>query len=194
MTKIFVPVFGESVDELKKNIQEAFQHTKYLEFRADLSRKILKEGISFRSLFPAEAIVLFTNRSEEEIECSEFDLINTDIENISEISSQNTMLSYHQYGEFSRSKLKQVIEEMKLHNAKYYKLSVEQETLDDLLSLAKLTKDLPTEKWFLMGMGRMGKVARLLSATLGFGTFASSREHVIASGQIDVAILKQLLE
>lgn len=200
---IFVPVFGKTKHDLTTMITQVSHHTNAFELRADLCGDFMFQSPSLRSLFPKNAIVLFTYRPEsnpQQIDphiTHEYELINTDIEDINHHNTYDptkSVLAYHQFEPFDVTTIDTIISELTQYPAAYYKIALMLETPEDLKAFFEKTKALPHTQWILMGMGKMGKISRALFASLGFSTFACLPGQSVAPGQIEIDILNKILE
>ena len=221
MEKVFVSVFGKTKKELLAMIEISRDFTNNFELRFDLCGDWKFTEKNLRDLFPPNARVIFTDREnssppDEDNFFAGFELIDFDLKNLSpdlaydkllSKSGLDFLISAHLFDKFSREKtvstIKQIQDELPLlagegggevvANLPKYKLAVNLDTWQDLEEFIKLSKNLDQEKWILAGMGEFGKISRGILAKNGFYTFASVKNHEVASGQIDLETLKNLL-
>ena len=196
MKKVFVTVFGKTKKELLEMIKISRDFTKNFELRFDLCGSWKFDEKNLRALFPQKSQVIFTNRGDENFAgFANFELIDSDLDQTSpKLTADKTLLSCHLFGEFSREKTAQTIEKLQKNPAKFYKLAVNLENFDDLCEFYNLSKNLDQKKWILAGMGDMGKISRGIFAKEGFWTFAGIKNKEVATGQIDLETLYNLIK
>jgi 3-phosphoshikimate 1-carboxyvinyltransferase len=202
---LFVAVFGKTKQELITLIQKTAQSTNTFELRTDLCGAfILDPKIQIKDLFPTNTTVLLTHRPSTQQEshaqikqlADQCQLINLDLEDANkntQINPQKTVLAHHRFNAFSKKEITQTIDQLQQFPAAYYKMAIYLETHQDLLDFMHLIKELPKHKWILMGMGPMGKISRIICASMGFATFACIPGKSVAPGQIEIDTLQKIL-
>lgn len=207
--KVFVSVFGKTKNELLTMIKNSRDLTNNFELRFDLCGDWKFTEKNLRELFPKDAQVIFTNRSNDlplekggrgdffaGFELIDFDL-NSPHPNLllegEENKENNFLISAHIFEKFSREKTEETINKLLQITAKFHKLAVNLDSAEDLFTFYNLIKKLDHKKWILAGMGEFGKISRVIFEKEGFYTFAGVKNHEVAPGQIDLETLKTLL-
>ncbi len=212
MHRIFVSIFGETKNELLAMIENSRNFTNNFELRFDLCGDWKFKEKNLRKIFPKNATIIFTDKMSDSAdekrlrnslisrEKNNFELIDFDLKNLSPdlVRDKNMfeldfLISAHLFEKFSREKTKETINKLLQIPAKFYKLAVNLDTWEDLQEFISLSKNLEQGKWILAGMGKFGKISRVIFAKLGFATFAGIKNREVASGQIDIETLNNLL-
>jgi len=112
-------------------------------------------------------------------------LVDLEIENYSkEIDSENLILSHHNFIKFNLNQLKEVVMGSNKLPSKYLKIAVIIDKYSDLLKIPELIK-LSTKPVIFLGMGKLGRISRLLHKPLkSIGVYISNNENPTATGQI----------
>jgi 3-dehydroquinate dehydratase / shikimate dehydrogenase len=102
-----------------------------------------------------------------------------------DIDPSYLILSYHDMNEITDlEKLTTIIQRMNASKARFLKIAVNINSFSSLHDLCQVTK-LCKKPFIMAGMGRLGKLSRLLHKHLGaVGTFVGLVENLTASGQL----------
>lgn len=113
-------------------------------------------------------------------------LVDLEIKNYTtKIPTENLIISYHNFNEiFDHNELKKIILDSNLLSAKYLKIAVNIISYNQFLILEELVS-LSNKPVILVGMGKLGKLSRLLYKHLGsVATYIADAENKTASGQL----------
>ncbi len=97
--------------------------------------------------------------------------------------SKRTIISYHNFGELSQTKIIDFIKQTENWNIFCLKIAVKIDNYDDLDFLFQLQK-ITSQKLLIVGLGKLGKISRLLFRFFSFGTYVGFRDYQTAPGQI----------
>ena len=127
----------------------------------------------------------------------EFDYLDIDLAVANKIVIQRkkakTIISYHNFQNTPPLEgLINIVDEMRVFSPDILKLTVMTNQSDDVHVLFRfLLNKKPSENMIVLGMGKEGKITRLLAPLLGsYLTFASMDESSSALGQIDIKTMR----
>ena len=200
--KICTPVIGKTLKEFLKNLDNVQEISEMVELRVDKMKNLNKKDLQLiRKKTVKEAI--FTSRRKDIILMSldlEFDFIDIDFSMIgdlklSKLKQSKIILSFHDFNETpSLVLLRKIKKKMKLFKPEVIKIATTVKKNADINNLLKfLLNKNKNEKMIVVGMGKKGRIIRILGPLLGsFLTFASTQYGKTAPDQIDIGKMKDI--
>ncbi len=113
-------------------------------------------------------------------------LIDIEFENLpyfEKLTSDRTIISYHNFIEFNKTEIIEFLNQTKQYRVFCLKIAVNIENYSQLDFLFNLRKFSP-HNLLIVGMGKLGKISRLLYPFYSFGTYAGFENFQTATGQI----------
>lgn len=215
--KICVPVTGQNLDDFLENLNKIEKVCDFVELRVDYIENLKLEDVEVIAR-EVKMESIFTCRKKEEggkFEGSEkerlkiiekamyknFDHVDIELSsvdqiNLSEKDNQTKIIcSHHDFNKTPAYEyLEEIVNHMKEKGADVFKISTMSYNEEDNKNLMKLllNKD-KSEEMIVVGMGRVGKITRILSPLLGgYLTYANVDGGVIAPGQINIRELESI--
>jgi len=210
--RICVSLGEDTLEKLLTTIEQAQSLHNFLEIRADYLKhlniqdlKKIKQKLTVKAIFTCRSSQdggQFQGDDAEQIELLlqavklGFDYIDVDLRLIKHFNEKfqqtKIIVSYHHF-ECTPSylNLKQKLKKMRASVADIYKFACLVKSEKDLLKLYKLLlAKKPDEEMIVLGMGKLGKLSRIISPLLGgYLTFASLHTPT-ASGQLSLQELQ----
>ncbi len=200
--KICTPVIGKTLEEFLENLEKVQAISDMVELRVDQIKNLSDSDLQLiRKKTKKEAI--FTSRKKEIILKAldlEFDYIDIELSLISNIDlskqkNNKIILSFHDFKKTPNiEELTILIDRMRKYNIEVLKIATTVNNDQDVNDLFKtLLNKKNDEKMIIVGMGKEGKITRVLGPLLGsFLTFASTKYGESAQGQINIVELKKI--
>jgi 3-dehydroquinate dehydratase type I len=213
---ICAEVYGETIQEFLKNIDQAQELSDFIELRVDCIKDLKKSDLPV-ILKRIKAHNIFTFRhtrdsgkynGDEKLRVEflqlandlGFEYVDIDYSVMNEIKIENLsakrIISYHNsHNTPGIEELSSILEKMRKRGGEIYKFAVMANTFEDVSNLIKLIlMKKENEEMIVMGMGEKASFTRVLTPMLGgFLTFASLDEKVtLGPGQIPVKELKSI--
>jgi 3-dehydroquinate dehydratase type I len=170
----------------------------YKEFRLDYSKKL---SLFPKNILDEKSIVTIRNKKYggiydtptqikykyfEKIIAETSSLIDIEFENIDfykNLVSKRTIISYHNFGDFDQTAIIDFIKKTEKLDLFCLKIAVQIDNYIDLDFLFNLKKT-TSQKLIIVGMGKLGKISRLLFPFYSIGTYVGISENQTANGQI----------
>jgi len=208
---ICLSLYARDYAECKKVLSDY----SFVEFRLDNTDFNLNE---IKDLFSSSNKTIATCREGKFTENERLDILKTTIQSGAsyvdiDFSSRNNfkntitnyikntdcklILSYHNFNETPTDKeLISIIEKMKMTKADIYKIATKVNEDSELIRLFSLYKHYEKGKLMVFGMGKKGRISRIVAEFLGSPfTYASlDKTKSTAPGQIDFQSLKQIMD
>jgi 3-dehydroquinate dehydratase I len=199
--KICTPVIGRTLKEFLKNLDKVQEISEMVELRVDNIKNISnKDLMLIRKKTVKESI--FTCRDKDIILQAfklGFDCIDVELSlflslDLSKRAKTKVILSFHNFNKTPDiQELTRVVNRMRECKVGIIKIATKINKDRDIKNLLQLllTKK-KEEKMIIVGMGKRGRIIRILSPLLGsFLTYASTNYGKSAQGQIDINKLKE---
>lgn len=215
---ICAEVYGETLQEFLKNINQAQKLSDFIELRVDCIKDLKKDDLPV-ILKNVKTHNIFTFRHKRDsgkydgdekvrVEFLQlannlgFEYVDIDYSVMNEIKIKNLsakrIISYHNSKTTPNlEELALILEKMRKRGGEIYKFAVMANSFEDVANLIKLTlMKKADEEIIVMGMGEKASFTRVLTPMLGgFLTFASLDEKVkLGPGQIPVKELKSIFD
>lgn len=200
--KICTPVVGKDLKEFLKNLDKVQAVSEMVELRVDKIKDLTENDLKLiRKKTVKESI--FTSRNKETILEGlnlGFDYIDIEFSLLSQLNlSQNNkhkvILSFHDYEKTSSLKeLTEKVDNMRKFGVGVVKIATMVKNDTDMDNLFRiLISKKKNEKIIVVGMGKKGRLTRILGPLLGsFLTFTSTQYGKSALGQVDIIKLKKI--
>lgn len=213
--RICVPVIGSTKQEFLLNLQKIQEVSDFVELRVDSMGHVTEEDI-FEIQSQVQKKAIFTCRKAEEDGSYKgteemrlrllqkaigvFDYVDIELSTMQEhlfVRNDRTkiIVSYHNFIETPRYwDMQKVIYDMNQYKPDILKIATMVNKEYEVTKLYRLlTNKLHTEERIVIGMGKLGRMTRILGPLLGsYLTFASSEYGESAPGQIDIEELKNI--
>jgi len=194
--KICVPVIGKTLNEFLKNLTQVQAIADMVELRVDEIKNLKKIDLQLIRKKTIKVAILTSKKTEIIIKALnlKFDYVDVDLSQISSLKLTNKeknriILSFHNFEKTpNMNELIVIVNNMRKFKTGVIKIATVVRNDEDLgnlfrLILAKKKRD----NLIVVGMGRKGKITRVLGPILGsFLTFASTPFGKTAPGQIDL--------
>lgn len=200
--KICTPVIGKTLKKFLNNLDQVQAVSDMVEIKVDQITDLSKNDlVLIRNRTKKEAI--FTSRRKEiilEVLDLGFDFIDIDLLlikdfNLSKQIKNKIIVSFHDFKKTPNvNKLKTILNKIREFKPEIIKIATKVCNKQDVDKLFKiLLNKKKNERIIIVGMGKKGKVTRILGPLLGsFMTFASTKFGATAPGQIDIDKLKNI--
>lgn len=202
--KICTPVIGKTLKEFLINLDQVQEVSPMVELRVDKIKNLSeKDLILIRKKTKKEAI--FTSRKKEIILKTlnlGFDYLDVELSLISNLDlskkgKSKIILSFHDFKKTPNIEdLTILVDRMRKYDVEVLKIATmvnDDQDIDNLFRI--LLNKKKDEKMIVVGMGKKGRVTRILGPLLGsFLTFASTPFGKTAHGQIDINKMKKIYE
>ncbi len=199
--KICTPVIGETLKEFLKNLTQVQEVSEMVELRVDGLNLTQRDLILISKRIKKETIL--TSRNKEIIMDSlnlGFDFIDVDLSMINDLQlSKNDrfkiIVSFHDHEKTPGiDHLKLLVDQMRKFGAGVIKIATVVNDDKDIKNLFQILFDKKAdEKMIIIGMGKRGKITRIIGPLLGsFLTFASTKFGKTAPSQIDIEKMKNI--
>ena len=216
--KICTPVIGKTLKEFLKNLDQVQEISEMVELRVDKIKNLGEQDLQLiRKKTIKEAI--FISRKKEIISKAlglGFDYVDVELETIEKEPAfakashlalrasrdksagkgkTKIILSFHDFEKTPDiKKLTLIINRMRECNVEVLKIATIVNNNRDIKNLLQiLLNKKKDEKMIVVGMGKKGRITRVLGPLLGsFLTFASTQYGETAPGQIDIMRLKKI--
>jgi len=204
--KICTPVIGKNLKEFLENLEKIQQVSNFIELRVDKIKNLTEKDLRLiRKKTKKEAIL--TCREKEILfkACRlGFQFIDIDLEtlekekiNLPKNLKTKFIVSFHDFKKTPSAEfLRKLVLRMDKHKPNIIKIATMVRKEIDNIKLFKLILDKKLKKdRIIIGMGRKGKMTRLLGPILGtYLTYAMVDEMKSAAGQLQVGKLKKFYE
>lgn len=200
--KICTPVIGETLKEFLINLEKVQGVSDMVELRVDNINNLNEEDLRLiRNKTKKKSI--FTCRKKELILSGfklGFDYVDIDLGlikdlDLSKTQRSKTILSFHNFKKTPTMKeLSEIVNNMRKFKVVVIKIATMVKNDDDLGNLFRiLMSKKKYEKMIVAGMGKKGRIIRIIGPFLGsFLTFASTKYGESAHGQIDIIKMKNI--
>lgn len=215
--KICTPVIGKTLDKFLTNLDETQKISNFIELRVDYIAGLSMDHIrKIKSQVRVPAI--FTCRSREEggfyedketervkilqrgiglFEYVDLELNTVKKHDFSCDKETKIIISYHNFLETpSYWDMQKIIFDMNKFKPDILKIATKINKEYEVNKIYRLITNKPhSENRIVLGMGKLGKTTRIISAILGgYLTFASTEFGETADGQIDIKEMKKILK
>ena len=216
--RICTVIIGNNLDQFLENLDKAQRISEFLELRVDYIKNLKAGDISvIKKNLKKEAILTcrkkteggrFKKSEEERIIIIEkalnlgFGYVDIELStleehrlNLSRKEKTKLIVSHHDFEKTpDEETLKKLIKTMKKHHPDVIKIATRVIKPADNFKLFRLILDKKIElPRIIIGMGKQGKVTRILGPVLGsYLTFASVGEQITAQGQININQLEKI--
>lgn len=217
MINICTVVTGNNLDQFIKNLKMAQKVSNFVELRVDYiinfkidDIKTIQKYLTKKAIFTCRTKKEggnFNGTEKERVEIiqqalkSNFDFVDIELITINKVNLKNKskktkiICSHHDFKKTPTLKsLIQVINNMRKTKCDIMKIATEVKKMEDNLILFKLLfNKKKKEKMIVLGMGKLGKITRILAPLHGsYLTFASIGKNISAPGQMDVKQLEKI--
>lgn len=213
---ICAEVYGDTLQEFLKNIDQAQKLSDFIELRVDCIKDLKKTDLPviLKSVKTHNIFTFRHKRDSGKYDGDEklraeflqlandlgFEYVDIDYSVMNEVKIKNLsakrIISYHNsHSTPDLQELSIILEKMRKRGGEVYKFAVMADSFEDISNLIKLTlMKKADEEIVVMGMGEKASFTRVLTPMLGgFLTFASLDEKVkLGPGQIPVKELKSI--
>lgn len=213
--KICTPVIGKTVEEFLVNLKKTQELSSFVELRVDYIEnfsvndiEIISENVKAESIFTCRTNKeggKFNGDEKARIEIlqkalnSDFDYVDIELstmkEHIFKRGNSKLIISYHNFLETpSYWDMQSIIREMNEYKPDVLKIAIMmKEEYEDTKVYRLLTNKPHTEERIVIGMGKKGRMTRIIGPFLGsYLTYASTEFGESAQGQIDINELKKI--
>lgn len=200
--KICTPVVGKTLGEFLNNLDQVQEVSNMVELRVDEIKNLSKNDLQLiRERATRKAI--FTSRRKEIILKAldlRFDFIDIDLLLIKDFNlpkqiKNKIIVSFHDFKKTpDMVQLNVIINKMRKLKVEIIKIATKVNNSQDIKNLFKiLLNKKKNEKIIVVGMGKKGKITRILGPLIGsFLTFASTSFGQSAPGQLEISEFKKI--
>ena len=200
--KICTPVLGKTLREFLNNLDQVQEVSEMVELRVDEIRNLNKNDLKLiRERTTKEAI--FTSRRKEIILKAldlRFDFIDIDLPLIKNFDlpkqiKSKIIISFHDFKKTpDMFQLNAIVNKIRKLKVEIIKIATKVNNNQDIKNLFKiLLNKKKNEKIIVVGMGKKGKITRVLGPLIGsFLTFASTPFGQSAPGQLEISEFKKI--
>lgn len=200
--KICTPVIGRTLDEFLKNLDRIQEVSDMVELRVDKIKNLKEKGLILIKKRTKKESILTGAKKELIKKALEFGFDFVDVElslisclELTKREKKRVILSFHDFEKTPNIlELTAMVNNMRKFAVGVIKIATMVNNDNDLGNLFRLIMNKKkNEKMIIVGMGKKGKMTRILLPLLGsFLTFASTKFGTTAPGQIDIDKLKNI--